>query len=130
MIAMASLGTLLNSIQGWLFPMLEDELGELDEQHRELVALWEICHPQSHMDAYRWLGDGCPPNSRLAMIQARYGDKIAGHISRDGTAIHGRQRAAKKTPMPTAEEAVPNASIHTCTTTTADATSGSAAASR
>ncbi len=173
MIAMASLGTLWNSIQSWLFPMLEDELGELDEQHREFVAVCEICDPQSHMDAYRWLGNGCPPNSRLAMckafiakavwdfpttrdlidavrhrptlrrlcgwemlakvpsestfsraftafaedqlpqriqeamIQARYGDKIAGHISRDGTAIHGREKAAKKTPMPTAEEAVP-----------------------
>ena len=162
MIAMASLGSLWNSIQSWLFPMLEDELGELDEQHREFVAVCEICDPQSHMDAYRWLGNGCPPNSRLAMfkafiakavwdfpttrdlidavrhrptlrrlcgwemlakvpsestfsrafaafaedqlpqriqeamIQARYGDKIAGHISRDGTAIHGREKAAKK----------------------------------
>jgi len=169
MIAMASLGTLWNSIQSWLFPMLEDELGELDEQHREFVAVCEICDPQSHMDAYRWLGNGCPPNSRLAMckafiakavwdfpttrdlidavrhrptlrrlcgwemlakvpsestfsraftafaedqlpqriqeamIQARYGDKIAGHISRDGTAIHGREKAAKKTPKRTTQ---------------------------
>ena len=170
MIAMASLGSLWNSIQSWLFPMLEDELGELDEQHREFVTVCEICDPQSHMDAYRWLGNGCPPNSRLAlfkafiakavwdfpttrdlidavrhrptlrrlcgwemlakvpsestfsraftafakdqlpqriqeaMIQARYGEKIARHISRDGTAIHGREKAAKKTPIATAEE--------------------------
>lgn len=170
MIAMASLGSLWNSIQSWLFPMLEDELGELDEQHREFVTVCEICDPQSHMDAYRWLGNGCPPNSRLAlfkafiakavwdfpttrdlidavrhrptlrrlcgwemlakvpsestfsraftafakdqlpqriqeaMIQAHYGEKIAGHISRDGTAIHGREKAAKKTPIATAEE--------------------------
>jgi len=169
MIAMASLGSLWNSIQSWLFPMLEDELGELDEQHREFVAVCEFCDPQSHMDAYRWLGNGCPPNSRLAMckafiakavwdfpttrdlidavrhrptlrrlcgwemlakvpsestfsraftafaedqlpqriqeamIQARYGEKIAGHISRDGTAIHGRERAAKKTPKTTTQ---------------------------
>ena len=53
MIAMAGLGTLWNSIQSWLFPMLEDELGELDEQHREFVAVCEICDPQSHMDAYQ-----------------------------------------------------------------------------
>ena len=169
MIAMASLGSLWNSIQSWLFPMLEDELGELDEQHREFVAVCEFCDPQSHMDAYRWLGNGCPPNSRLAMckafiakavwdfpttrdlidavrhrptlrrlcgwemlakvpsestfsraftafaedqlpqriqeamIQARYGEKIAGHISRGGTAIHGRERAAKKTPKTTTQ---------------------------
>jgi hypothetical protein len=164
MTAMENLGTLWHSIQSWLFPMLEDELGELDEQHREFVAVCELCDPQSHMDAYRWLGNGCPPASRLAMckafiakavwdfpttrdlldavrhrptlrrlcgwetlakvpsestfsraftafaedqlpqriqeamIQARYGDKIAGHISRDATAIDGREKAAKKTP--------------------------------
>jgi hypothetical protein len=27
------LGQLWNSIQSWLFPMLEDEIGELDEKH-------------------------------------------------------------------------------------------------
>ncbi len=31
-----------------------------------------------------------------AMIKARYGDKIAGHISRDSTAIKGREKALKK----------------------------------
>ena len=173
MTAMAGLGRLWNSIQTWLFPMLEDELGELDEKHREFVAVCEICEPRVHMDAYRWVGNGCPPNSRLAMckafiakavwnfpttrdlidavrhrpvlrrlcgwetlgkvpsestfsrafaafaedelpqriheamIKARYGDKIAGHISRDATAIDGREKATKKTPtpiMPPAEE--------------------------
>jgi hypothetical protein len=176
MIAMARLGTLWNSIQTWLLPMLEDELGELDEKHREFVAVCETCDPRTHMDAYRWVGNGCPPNSRLALCKAfiakahwdfpttrdlidavrhrpalrrlcgwetlkavpsestfsrafavfagnelpqhiqeamianRYGDKIAGHISRDGTAIHGREKAAKKTPSPAAqptEEAEP-----------------------
>jgi len=31
-----------------------------------------------------------------AMIRSRYGDKLAGHISRDSTAIRGREKAAKK----------------------------------
>ena len=171
MSAMAGLGTLWNSIQTWLFPMLEDELGELDDKHREFVAVCEICAPQAHMDTYRWVGNGCPPNSRLApckafiakavwdfpttrdlidavrhrstlrrlcgwetlkevpsestfsrvfaafaedelpqriqeaMIVNRYGAKIAGHISRDGTAIHGREKAAKKTPTTIAQPA-------------------------
>ena len=34
MTAMAGLGRLWNSIQTWLLPMLEDELGELNEKHR------------------------------------------------------------------------------------------------
>ena len=176
MMALANLGSLWNSIQTWLFPMLEDELGELDEKRREFVAVCEFCSPQTYMASYRWVGNGCPPASRLAlckafiakavwdfpttrdlidavryrptlrclcgwetlkevpsestfsrafaafaeeelpqriqeaMIKEHYGDKIAGHISRDGTAIHGREKAAKKaTPLTTqlAEEAVP-----------------------
>jgi len=171
MTAMAGLGRLWNSIQTWLFPMLEDELGELDDKHKEFVAVCETCTPQAHMDTYRWVGNGCPPNSRLALCKAfiakavwdfpttrdlidavrhrstlrrlcgwetrkeipsestfsrvfaafaedelpqriqeamivnRYGAKIAGHISRDGTAIHGREKAAKKTPSTIAQPA-------------------------
>jgi len=36
------------------------------------------------------------------LIKERYSDKIAGHISRDGTAIHGREKAAKKGSVPAA----------------------------
>ena len=163
---LAELGNLWNSIQTWLFPVLEDELGELDDRHREFVAICEICQPRTHLAAYRWVGNGCPPKDRLAlckafiakavwdfpttrdlidavghrptlrrlcgwetisdipgestfsrafaafaedqlpqriqeaMIKARYGDKIAGHISRDATAIHAREKAAKKKPKP------------------------------
>ena len=164
MIATAGLGVLWSSIQTWLFPMLEDELGELDEKHREFVAVCETCSPRAYIESYRWVGNGCPPASRLAlckafiakavwdfpttrdlidavrhrptlrrlcgwetfkkvpsestfsrafsvfaedqlpqriqeaMIKKHYGDKIAGHISRDGTAVHGREKAAKKMP--------------------------------
>ncbi len=160
----AGLGGLWNTIQAWLFPMIEDELGELDEKHREFVAVCEICAPQTCLSAYRWIGNGCPPKSRLALFKAfvakaiwdfpttrdlidavrhrptlrrlcgwetlgavpceatfsrafaafaqdeiaqrvheamiaqRYGGKIAGHVSRDATAIHAREKAAKKKP--------------------------------
>ena len=50
---LAGLGTLWNSIQKWLFPMLEDELGELDDKHREFVAVCEVCAPQAHMAPYQ-----------------------------------------------------------------------------
>lgn len=175
MSGLAELGTLWHSIQAWLFPFLEDELGELDDRHRQFVAICEICNPREHLAAYRWVGNGCPPKDRLtlckafiakavwdfpttsalidavrhrptlrrlcgwetlgeipgestfsraftafardelpqsihqAMLKARYADKIVGHISRDATAIHARQKAAKKEPKPVspAEAEVP-----------------------
>jgi len=161
---LARLSELWNTIQRWLFPILEDELGELDEKHREFIAVCELCAPGPHLRGYRWIGNGCPPKSRLALFKAfaakavwdfpttrdlidavshrpalrrlcgwetlgevpseatfsrafaafaedelpqrihealirqRYGDKIAGHVSRDATAVHAREKAAKKKP--------------------------------
>jgi hypothetical protein len=158
----SALGGLWNSIQTWLLPALEDEIGALDERHRQFVAVCEMCAPQNHMGAYRWIGNGCPPKDRLALctafiakavwdfattrdlidglrhrpalrrlcgweslgdvpseatfsrafdnfaqdvlpqrihealIKTHYGDKLAGHVSRDATAIHAREKAAKK----------------------------------
>ena len=69
MSGLAELGNLWHSIQTWLFPMLEDELGELDEKHREFVAVCETCQPRQHMAAYRWIGNGCPPKDRLSSSQ-------------------------------------------------------------
>ena len=66
----APIGKLWNSIQTWLFPMLEDELGELDEKHRLFVAVCEVCAPQDQMMDYRWVGNGCPPSDRLALCKA------------------------------------------------------------
>jgi hypothetical protein len=162
------MGQLWNSIQSWLIPMLEDEIGSLDEKHRLFVAVCELCAPQDHMAAYRWCGNGCPPRDRLALckafiakavwdfastrnlieairhrpalrrlcgweslgdvpseatfsrafdafagdgrpqqihealIKTHYGDKLAGHVSRDATAIHAREKTAQK-PKPNRE---------------------------
>ena len=156
------IGRIWSSIQSWLLPMMEDEIGELDEKHCLFITVCELCDLDKHITAYRWIGNGCPPKDRLAlckafiakavwdfattrdlidavrhrpalrrlcgwemlgdipsestfsrafsafakdqrpqqiheaMIKAHYGDKIAGHISRDGTAIHAREKAKKK----------------------------------
>ena len=70
MSGLAELGNLWQTIQAWLFPVLEDELGELDDRHREFVAVCEICSPRQHLAAYRWVGNGCPPKDRLALCKA------------------------------------------------------------
>jgi hypothetical protein len=160
------LGQLWHSIQTWLFPALEDELGELDDQHQQFVAVTELCRPQDFMQDYRWVGNGCPPKGRLALCKAfiakavwgfpttrdlidavrhrptlrrlcgwesvgdvpseatfsrafaafakdelpqriheatikeHCGEKLVGHVSRDGTAIAAREKAATKKPTP------------------------------
>ena len=56
------------------------------------------------MADYRWVGigdfahDTLPQRIHQAMIEARYGDKIAGHVNRDSTAIDAREKAAGKKP--------------------------------
>jgi len=166
MSGLSGLRNLWNTIQTWLFPLLEDELGELDDQHRQFVAVCETCNPREHLAAYRWVGNGCPPKDRLALCKAfiakavwdfpttrdlidalrhrptlrrlcgwetlgevpseatfsrafadfaldelpqaihqamltvHHADKIVGHVSRDATAIHAREKAAKKEPKP------------------------------
>ena len=49
MSGLAELGNLWHSIQAWLFPMLEDELGEFDDRHREFIAVCETCAPLSRL---------------------------------------------------------------------------------
>ncbi len=48
---MKNLGSLWNIIQAWLFPMLEDELGELDEKHSKFIAVCGLCSPQAYVDS-------------------------------------------------------------------------------
>lgn len=70
MSGLARLGELWSTIQKWLFPILEDKLGELDDKHREFLTVCETCSPQAHMTPYRWIGNGCPPKSPLALFKA------------------------------------------------------------
>ncbi len=64
------IGRIWSSIQSWLLPMMEDEIGDLDEKQRQLIALCELCELDNHIAAYRWIGNGCPPKDRLALCKA------------------------------------------------------------
>ena len=46
--------------------------------------------------------DEVPQAIHQAMLKARYAGKLVGHISRDATAIHAREKAAKKESEPMA----------------------------
>jgi len=47
--------------------------------------------------------DELPQIIHQATFKEHYGDKIAGHISRDATAIHAREKAVKKEPQPVSQ---------------------------
>ena len=99
------IGELWNSIQTWLLPVLEDELGELDEQHRQFVSvcecgwetLGEVPSESTFSRAFgQFSSDNRPQTIHAALIKTHDGEKIAGHISRDATAIHAREKAVAK----------------------------------
>src|SRR3990172_458731 len=159
---MSGLSTLWATVQDFLLPALEEDLGELSGKQREFIAVCELAALDRHMQAYagRRLGrnkkprvdfakafvakavyglgstklliehlTGCATLRRLCgwerkqdlpceatfsnafaefargglgdivhqeMVRERYADKLAGHLSRDATAIPAREKAAPK----------------------------------
>ena len=159
---MHRLFSLRRSIQQYLFPYLEEELGPLSEREREFVRVAELAGIDKHIVPYRWVGNGRKPSDRKSlalafiakalwnmpttlglieylkasvnlrrlcgwersgeipsestfsrafeefskgqlpsqihetMVRDSLGDKVIGHISRDATAIEGREKPVKK----------------------------------
>jgi len=100
MSGLAELGNLWHTIRAWLFPVLEDELGELDDQRREFVAVCEICKPREQVGPYRWVGDGWIAQGPAGAVQGihRQGERIwqngwsrAGEYARHSTSRVGQE---------------------------------------
>lgn len=53
-----------------LFPILEDEFGELDDDHRPFVALCQTVEPLFPHGEFAWCGNGRPPVPRLWLLRA------------------------------------------------------------
>jgi hypothetical protein len=83
-----------SSIQKWLFPVLEDELGELCEVDREFVRVVELCDLPSHLARYSWRGLGRRRESRLCLAKAFMAKSI--HKIADRTALIRRLHADPK----------------------------------
>lgn len=67
---MVALSSLWNSIQSWLFPALEEELGDLSEKQKEFIRVCELCELEKHMAPYRWKNNGRPLKDRLAIVKS------------------------------------------------------------
>jgi hypothetical protein len=67
---MEFLSGLFNSIQNWLLPGLEEELGELTARQMEFVRTVELINPLEFIDKYDWVGIGRKPSYRLCLIKS------------------------------------------------------------
>jgi hypothetical protein len=67
---MRTLSSTFNSIQKYLFPVLEEEIGKLTEKQREFVRTVELIEPERFMDSQNWSGFGRPPSKRQNIFKA------------------------------------------------------------
>ncbi len=67
---MIKLPELFNSIQRWLFPELEELLGESTDKHKEFIKVVELVEPARYASDYAWKGIGCKPYERTNIIKA------------------------------------------------------------
>ena len=68
------LGRHWNTIQAYLIPGIEDDIGELSEEMKKFMGICELLIDDKMFAKYRWCGNGRPPNSRISLFKA--------HISR------------------------------------------------
>lgn len=66
----ASLRDSFVHVQMRLFPILEDEFGKLDDDHRQFVALCQTVEPLFPHGEFAWCGNGRPPVPRLWLLRA------------------------------------------------------------
>ena len=64
------LGRHWNTIQAYLIPGLEDDIGELSEELKKFMGICELLIDEKMFAKYRWRGNGRPPSSRISLFKA------------------------------------------------------------
>jgi hypothetical protein len=67
---MNRLFSLWNSIQQYLIPHIEENIGSLSEKETLFVRVAELAAIDKHLGPYRWVGNGRKPHSRKALALA------------------------------------------------------------
>jgi len=76
---MRILSGVFNSIQKWLFPALEDEIGELTEKQKEFIRAVEALELGKYLGAFQWKGAGRKRSNRLSLLKAFVAKSVFGH---------------------------------------------------
>lgn len=61
---------LWDTIQTWLIPSLEDELGELTGKQKEFVRICELCELEKLIGPHKWKNFGRKRKERLSLLKA------------------------------------------------------------
>ncbi len=159
---MSKLSNINISIQRYLFPVLNDEIGKISDNEQKFIRIIELINIPSYLTSFYWCGTGRKPHSRISLAKAfvakavwnmpttralldminnspslrrlcgwdtvadipaesafsrafatfaeielpqqihaalvsdNLEDRICGHVSRDSTAINGREKPVKK----------------------------------
>ena len=64
------LGRHWNTIQAYLIPGIEDDIGELSEEMKKFMGICELLIDEKMFAKYRWCGNGRPPSSRISLFKA------------------------------------------------------------
>ena len=67
---MYRLGRHWDTIQAYLIPGIEDDIGELGEDLKRFMQACELLINDEMFAKYRWCGNGRPPHSRISMFKA------------------------------------------------------------
>lgn len=66
---MKTLSTLWNNIQRYLFPSLNEKLGELTKKQRKFITVMETIEIGNVLDRYEWIGNGRKPKARFCLFK-------------------------------------------------------------
>ena len=64
------LGRHWNTIQAYLIPGLEDDIGELSGELKQFMGICELLIDDKMFAKYRWCENGRPPSSRVSLFKA------------------------------------------------------------
>lgn len=76
---MGTISGMFESIQRWLLPVLEDEVGELTEKQKEFVRVVETMELEKYLPEFRWSGIGRKKKDRLSLLKAFVGKSVYGY---------------------------------------------------
>lgn len=67
---MSLLSSIWNAVQGKLFPVLEEEIGELSDKEKQFIRVCELCNIGKHMHLFSGSLFGRPKKERLCLAMA------------------------------------------------------------